>query len=239
MKKSMISVVTLAILGVTVMVGTSLAADAALGVDVNSAYVWRGITFNDGMVIQPSLDVSKGGFNVNVWGNIDIDDYNDTLNSGEFSEVDLTLSYSHSIDSMDLSVGIIEYLFPNGGKGTAEIYASGTINLPAGFSFGLTAYYDIDEVDDYYISAGPGYAYSINDKTTLEASVTAGYAGEDMSAGTDSGLNDITASISCGYAISDAIGIGANLYYTDSLDDDVLPEQDTDVFGGISLSYSF
>lgn len=239
MKKSVISVITLAIMSTATMVGTTYAADAVLGVDVNSAYVWRGITFNDGLVIQPSLDVTKGGFNINVWGNVDIDDYNDTLDDGEFSEVDLTLSYSHSINTIDLSAGLIEYLFPNGGQGTAEVFASGTVNLPAGFSFGLNINYDIDEVDDYYISAGPGYSYSINDKTSIDASVVAGYAGKDMSAGSESGFHDITASISGSYAMTEAIGIGANLYYTDTLDKDVLPEQDVDVYGGISLTYNF
>ena len=58
---------------------TAMAADASFGADINSAYVWRGITFNDGAVIQPSLDVTTGGFGFNVWGNIDIDDDNGTL----------------------------------------------------------------------------------------------------------------------------------------------------------------
>lgn len=172
MKRSIISVVVPALLGVMFMVGASAAADAVLGVDVYSAYVSRGVTFNDGIVIQPSLDVSKDGFGVNVWGNLDIDDYDGAVDSGEFSEVDLTLSYSRSIDSVDLSLGIIEYVFPNAAiKGTAEVFVSGTINLPAGFAIGGTAYYDIDEIDDYYITVGPSYSYSINDKAGIEASV--------------------------------------------------------------------
>ena len=32
--------------------GTAAAADVTTAVDVNSAYVWRGITFNDGVVVQ-------------------------------------------------------------------------------------------------------------------------------------------------------------------------------------------
>ncbi|HMA84159.1 MAG TPA: hypothetical protein VKN73_00520, partial [Desulfosalsimonadaceae bacterium] len=48
--------------------------------DVVSAYVWRGITFNDGLVVQPYVDVAAGnGFAINVWGNYDIDDYDNTL----------------------------------------------------------------------------------------------------------------------------------------------------------------
>lgn len=59
--------------------GAAGAAEVAAGGDLYSAYVWRGITLNDGLVAQPSMDVSVGGFNFNVWGNFDIDDYDDAL----------------------------------------------------------------------------------------------------------------------------------------------------------------
>ena len=65
-----------------------MAASATAAVDINSAYVWRGITFNDGLVIQPSIDVAAdNGLGINVWGNYDIDDYDNTLDDKEFSEI--------------------------------------------------------------------------------------------------------------------------------------------------------
>jgi len=67
-----------------------MGADATFAVDTYSAYVWRGITFNEGMVVQPSIDIAKGGFGLNLWGNLDVGSYNETLNEGEFSEVDFT-----------------------------------------------------------------------------------------------------------------------------------------------------
>ncbi|MFC1816282.1 MltA-interacting MipA family protein, partial [Thermodesulfobacteriota bacterium] len=80
-------------------------------------------------VVQPSVDVSHKGFGINVWGNIDIDDYNDTLKSGEFSEVDFALSDGFNIKSVDVSVGYIEYLFPNGGEGTRELFGTLGYNI--------------------------------------------------------------------------------------------------------------
>ena len=113
------------------------AADATAGADVVSAYVWRGITFNDGLVVQPYVDVAAGnGFAINVWGNYDIDDYDNTLDENEFSEVDLTLSYALPIEPVDITIGHIEYLFPTGGSGTSEVFLSAYINPAGGLSAG-------------------------------------------------------------------------------------------------------
>src|SRR6056297_3554188 len=115
--------------------GTALGAEAAAGADVASAYVWRGITFNDGLVVQPYVDVAAGnGFAINVWGNYDIDDYDNTLDENEFSEVDLTLSYALPIEPVDITIGHIEYLFPTGGSGTSEVFLSAYINPAGGLS---------------------------------------------------------------------------------------------------------
>ena len=82
------------------------AADATAGADAVSAYVWRGITFNDGLVVQPYVDVAaSNGIVINVWGNYDIDDYNNTLDENEFSEVELTVSYALPIEPVDSPSG--------------------------------------------------------------------------------------------------------------------------------------
>jgi hypothetical protein len=41
--------------------------------------------------------------------------------------------------------------------------------------------------------------------------------------------------------ITDALGVAASINYTDSMDNDVLPDDavDTTVFGGVGLSYTF
>lgn len=221
------------------------AATATAALDTNSAYVWRGLTFNDGFVLQPSMDVSANGFAFNVWGNLDLDDYNDTLDSGEFSEVDLTASYAFKLASLDASVGVIEYLFPGGAESTSEVFAGLSYDLGHGFAVSTKVFYDFDQVDDFYVTAGLGYSHSINDKTTLGLSGLISYAGEDFTAfyagGTDSGFFNYMLTASVKYMVTDTFGIGANLNYTDSMDDDTLPDEtvDTTVFGGISLTYTF
>jgi uncharacterized protein (TIGR02001 family) len=222
---------------------TAMAADASFGADINSAYVWRGITFNDGAVIQPSLDVTTGGFGFNVWGNIDIDDDNGTLDDREFSEVDLTLSYSIDIKSVSLSVGYIEYLFPTtdagGAPGTREVYGDISFSPVEGLTTGFTIYYDFDEVEDYYVSLNIGYSRELVEKLTMDIDLFAGCAGEDMSAGAEDGLHDYNISLGLGYAVTDAVSVSGFIAYTDTFDEDVLPEQDVDVYGGIGAYYTF
>ncbi len=215
------------------------AAEASFNTNVNSAYVWRGITFNDGVVVQPSLDVTKGGFGFNVWGNLDIDDYDNTLDDGEFSEVDLTLSYGFDIKSVSFSFGYIEYLFPAGILGTREVYGGISIEPFTGFTTGVTVYYGFDEVEDYYVSMNIGYSRELVEKLSMDIGFTAGIAGEDMSAGTDDGFHDYNISLGLGYAVTDTLSASGFIAYTDSFDEDVLPEQDVDMYGGIGASYSF
>src|SRR6056297_1659763 len=199
------------------------AADATAGADVVSAYVWRGITFNDGLVVQPYVDVAAGnGFAINVWGNYDIDDYDNTLDENEFSEVDLTLSYALPIEPVDITIGHIEYLFPTGGSGTSEVFLSAYINPAGGLSAGIDAYYDYDEVEDYYLSASIAYDAELDSGLGLGASASAGYGGEDFTIGPDDGFHEYTLSMSASYPVTETIGLSAFVAYTDTFDEDVL-----------------
>jgi hypothetical protein len=243
--KRFFSIAALTALAAASSTGQAHAATATAALDVNSAYVWRGLTFNDGFVLQPSMDVSANGFAFNVWGNFDLDDYDGALDDGEFSEVDLTASYAFKLGPVDASVGAIEYTFPNGAESTSEIFAGLGYDLGHGFGLSTKVYYDFDQVDDFYVTAGLGYTYSINDKTTLGLSGLISYAGEDFTefyaGGTDSGFFNFMLTASVKYMVTDAFGIGANINYTDSMDDDALPDAtvDTTVFGGVSLTYTF
>jgi hypothetical protein len=225
--------------------GTLWAAEATVGMDVNSAYVWRGMTFNDGIVFQPSLDVSKGGFGLNVWGNIDGSDYDDQLDSGEFSEVDLTASYGFKLDPLDITIGYIEYLFPTtedtGSVGTREVFASFGINIIDNLSTTLAIYYDFDEVEDVYANLSLAYSASLTNAVSLDLGTGIGYAGGEYTADGDAGFFDYIVSAKLGYSVNDSLSLSAMLAYADSADEDKLPEEatDTNFFGGVGITYGF
>lgn len=234
----------LLVIMVMMTAGTAVAAEVTGGVDLYSAYVWRGITFNDGLVVQPSMDVTAGGFNFNVWGNFDIDDYDNSLDDGEFSEIDLALSYTVEAGPLSVTGGYIEYLFPTtdagGAPGTREVFVDLSGEPADGFVLGATAYYDIDEVEDYYLTPYVGYSLAMNDEVSLDFGASCGYAGEDSALGGESGFHEYTVYLGAGYQM-EAVSFSALLGYTDTMDKDVLPEAAADVnfFGGIGMAYSF
>ena len=238
-------ITTIAFAAITASTSTAcLAADASVAVDAMSAYVWRGLTFNDGIVLQPSIDVTSGGFGINVWSNMDVDDYNGAVEEGEFSEVDLTASYSFSAGPVDAGIGIIEYLFPAGGSSTTELYASAGMDIVGGLSAAATLYYDIDQVEDYYATFGLSYGFDLSDSLSMGFSGDIAYAGEDFAmaygGGTEAGLFNYVVGFSLDFAASEDLSIGISATYTDSLDDDVLADEsvDTKFYGGISIAYA-
>jgi hypothetical protein len=212
--------------------------------DFVSAYVWRGITVTDGVVWQPQVTVAHGsGFALNVWGNWDWTDDNDLEH--EFIEVDITPSFTFDTGSdLAASVGLIEYIFPNSGAfddATTEAWFSlgwnGTITPT------LAVYYDFDAVDDLYANLSVTYAHGVATDTTFKFALAAGYAGDDFAGfyagGIDSGFFDGRATLTLAYAPEGKWGIGGYVAYSDTLDDDVLPEQVVDLFGGISFTRTF
>ncbi len=243
------ALILIVLTGMLLASGTAFAADATTAVDINSAYVWRGITFNDGVVVQPSVNVAAGnGFNFNVWGNLDVDDYDDALDSGEFSEVDLTMSYTRQAGPVALTAGYIEYLFPTtektGALGTREVYLDVSVAPAEGFSLGLASYYDFDEVEGFYLNPYLGYGKELMPKLSMSLRAGAGYADEDFAAvygGVDSGFFDYTLSMGLTYAVMDNVSVSGRLAYTDSIDDDVLPEppQDVNFYGGAGVAATF
>lgn len=239
----------LLVLGVLPLVpGRSEAADASGGMDFNSAYVWRGITFNDGPVVQPWLDVSgikvaKGvSLGFNVWTNVDIDDYNGQRKSGEIWEVDFMFTLSLP---KGFKAGYIDYTFPTGlveyvTPGTRELFAgwSGTKVL----SFSANAYYDVDEGEDLFATVSVGKSVSLSAKTSLNLDAQVGLAGEKFAqvyGGTDGGLYHYALTSKLSYKPSSKATLTATLGYTGTFDEKVLPKQDTSFYGGVGLSVGF
>lgn len=229
-RKSTIVLTTFTLFG---LAAAPASADADYALDFASAYVWRGITFTDGAVWQPSVTASNdSGFSLNVWGNLDIDDANDM--SGEFNEIDLTASYGFGSDAVSAEVGFIEYLFPNTEfAGTRELYLSLGFDVAASPS--VSVYYDIDEVQDFYANVGVSFGGDVSDALAWSVDVSAGFAGDDFAAaygGTSGGMYDgnVTFGLSGG-------AWSAFVSYVDALDDDALPEQPVDFLAGIGFSF--
>lgn len=232
MKKHMMKVLAVAAAS-AVSAGSAFAAEATVGVDVNSAYVFRGTTFNDGFVAQPYLDVSGLPIDIGVWGNLDIDDYDDALNSGEFSEINIYGSYAIPVEGVDASIGYTEYIYPG-----AELEADREVSLSLGMDVPLAPsvgiYYGLDGgiKDNLYVEAGVGHDVDLDEAISLSLGAAIGYLSPDEG---EDGFSHWQVSAALNY---DFISLGVT--YVDTVDEDVLGDgYDVDVIGTLSLSYSF
>ena len=224
---------------------SAVAADATASVEILSAYVYHGVTYNDGLVAQPNLDVSSGNIGFNVWASFDIDDYDGALQGGEFSEVDLSVYTFGTIAGLDCSLTYSEYLYPHVADGDGaplggnkEIIATAEKGITEGLKAKVAVYYEIDEVKDFYAYLKLMYGMSPMKNLDLNCSGLIGYSGKDKSLAGKEGLHEYTLSIGASYAVSETVSMSATIYHSAALDEDVLPDQDVETFGGIGVSWT-
>lgn len=228
------------------------AAEATVGADVASAYVFRGNTFNDGFVLQPYMDVSGLPFDLGIWGNMDLEDMKGSLKSGEFSEIDIYVSYALplGVDGLDVSVGYTEYLYPGIGggvdadgnelQGEADGEASVTVGLTeVPLAPALTLAYGCAGAVEQSLHAELGVEHTVELTEELGLDFGAVVAYEEPDSG-ESGFSYYTASLGLSYAC-----LSASVTYVGQIDDDVLVDvekdggYDVEVYGVIGASYEF
>jgi hypothetical protein len=143
-------------------------AQATVGADLSlySGYVWRGISFTNRPVGQPSAYVAipagKASVTVGGWANVDLGRYDDVddfsqsggVSSFNLAEFDPWAEVSVPVGKATLAGGVVGYVFPNDfgvtdDFNTWEVY--GKVGLAVPLSPKLAVYYDIDKVNGAYI----------------------------------------------------------------------------------------
>jgi len=212
-------------------------AEASLSLDVASAYVFRGATFNDGLNLQPGMEVSGfGGLSVGAWGVLDLDDYDGEVVKNQFQEVNLYAAYALPVEILDLSIGYTEYIYPSaGGDADREVGASigksvGAIALAADLYYGV----DGGIEKQFYAELSAGTEFDLG-CIGVELGAAIAYVDPD---GGESGFSHFTLSAGLGYG-----PIGLSVTYIGQIDDDVLPDgagaYDVEVVGMLSAAVSF
>jgi opacity protein-like surface antigen len=252
MKKRMIMMLVAALAA-----GAVHAADVSASADFASAYIFRGVTLNNGLVFQPGAKISGfpipeeyGSIAVGTWANYDLSDGDRDLPKNEFSEIDYYLTYTLPVKVVDLSATYTEYTYPNGGGTESDK----EVALSVGKAIGETGLYPSLVVnyglggaveDSWYIQGGVDYSKALNDKLTLSSGIKVGYLISDVG---DDGFNDATAKLGLSYALTENWAINGSLNYVAQLDDDVLVDADynagtvgydKDFFATIGLSCTF
>jgi hypothetical protein len=230
--------------------GTVRAADVSASADFASAYIFRGVTLNDGLVFQPGAKISGfpipeeyGSIAVGTWANFDISDDGGRLNRNEFSEIDYYLSYTLPVKVVDLSATYTEYIYPNSGGTEADkevAFSAGKALGETGLYPSLTANYGLGGAveDIWYIQGGLDYTKSLTEALTLSSGVKVAYvvskAGED-------GFNDATAKLGLSCALTENWALNGSLNYVAQLDDEVLTDAvyDKSFYATLGLSCNF
>ena len=224
----------------------STAAEASATLDLASAYVFRGMTFNDGAVLQPGLSVAnmfgvEVPFSMGVWGNLDLDDYDGAVEDGQFSEIDiwgnLGIPLPESAEVMALNALYTEYTYPSGGgDADRELGLKMAFDVPSAPY--LVGYYGIDgDIDSsWYFQAGVSHEMPLAE-TGMDLALAADIGYSDAKDG-ESGFShyDLTAALK--YKI-----LTASVVYVGQIDDDVLPDgagaYDTEFLGKLGVVYDF
>lgn len=224
------------------------------GTVLNSKYVWRGINLVNAPVVQPYATIGYKGFAFSMWGNLETWHANRYAKhgraTGKFTEVDLTLSYSWQWEPFILSVGVIDYIFPNtGANSTAEVYGSVGLDVP--LTPTITVYQDVDEAEGTYVTLGVSHVFEDICRPTANTSMNAklaasvGYGSSKHNSfyyGADkAGFTDLTLSASFPIKLSDHWTLTPSLNYSRLLDQEIRDSMshDDNIWAGIGLECSF
>ena len=151
-------------------------------VSVLSAYIWRGQELSrDSAVIQPSATVSYKGFSMNLWGNLDTRPYSAGTDkySSNYTETDVTLSYSRKFGMFQVGAGYIYYALAAGTPGGADLLDSqevfATVSVDTLLTPTLTIYKEIDHYHQWYALLGISHTFALHEKIGLKLAGSVSY----------------------------------------------------------------
>ena len=135
-------------------------------------YVFRGYEMSDdSLVIQPSLTLNYKNFSVNLWGNIDTSEHPtqsftpDRPGKKSFNEVDLTLSYTYTLNKLSLTGGYIYYGTKYADE-TEEVFLSLSYDIISKPT--LTVYRDISTYPGTYVNLSFSHSIPVYHKITAD-----------------------------------------------------------------------
>lgn len=214
MKKAVMKAVV-AMAAVALASPAARAAEATVGLDVASAYVFRGITLSDEVSIQPSLEVAGLPVTLGVWADFDAE-------AEGMIETDFYASYGLPVEGVDASVGYTEYAY-GAGAAEREVSLSAGIEAPLAPTVGL--YYMVDSdfttKEQFYADLSVGHDLELAEGIGLNLGAAVSYVVQGEGSTADDGFNHYEASATLSYKIA-SLGVK----YIGQIDDEVLTDAD-------------
>ncbi len=198
---------------------------AAAGLDVSTAYIFRGATVSDDVGVFPSMEGVFNGVTAGVWAWFDTDD-------SEVEEIDIYFSYDLDLggDAVDVSIGYTEYTYPTTAA-SADREVSVVLELDGALSPSVSVHYGFEGALDegLYVEANLSRDLDLGESLTVNAGVTLGAQLGDNVANDGLAFAKVSVSTSVGIA-------NVSVSYIIETDDDV-QLIDEDVYGSIGVGF--
>ncbi|MDA0989900.1 MAG: TorF family putative porin [Verrucomicrobia bacterium] len=211
---------------------------ASAGADVVTAYIFRGVTINDDVNVQPWLEGSFYGVTIGTWANFN-------SKPSQFDEIDYYAGYDLPLEDspVGLSLGYTEYTYPTAPAPTtdpvtgvvtgteADREVSISASLDSILSPSLAVYFGLEGPfldEGMYIELGLSHEVAVDDSLTVSGGATLGYeAGDNY---VENGFSHLTLSLGASMG-----ALAASVNYVVETDDKVLVVGE-DFYGSVGIS---
>lgn len=133
------------------LLGSILAGEGMVNLNLSSGDYWRGIQFSDSATFQPELGYTVGHWTALAWGSMDLTNENDR--AMDFNRTELTLQFDWEWHRLWMTTGLSSqktYIPQN--ETTHEWF--GGLHFDALLQPAIQIYYDFDKVDGWYGQLG-------------------------------------------------------------------------------------
>lgn len=204
-------------------------------VDFNSQYIWRGIPYSKGAVMNPQAWITWKEWTLYSWNNMAL---NDEPTQGDFNEYDLYLTYSWKPGKFTVEPSFFYYMYSDQEDSPDTGEASITVSYSlAPFEIFTRHTVDVMAYDGaYFADAGVTYSKEFSDKLSLESSVSLGVGNNRFNFNyigvNENALNVLETGISFTYYLTEHVYFRPHAEYSVILDSKLRGELDNAVFNG-------
>jgi hypothetical protein len=190
----------------------------------SNKYMWRGIVYNNGLVLQPEAYIGYKDFSFSVWSNTTLYD----VDGVTAHEIDYTLDYSHAAEKFEVEtyLSYYQYIQQVDAPNTAEWYLKGS--LPLG-NFSVYSSLTVDVLEyagASFLELGLNYEKELTEKLTLAAGCLTAFGGKKFNVNyldiEKSAFNHVGGLVGLSYSLSENLTLEANFYQNVYVDSDVI-----------------
>lgn len=149
-------------------------SEGSINVDLLMApkYVWRGMTFTDGLVYQPSISLTQKQFTIQLWGNFVLHDKNNVPGN----ELDVYITYNYDYAGFNFTPSLFLYTYPGQDVNTTTEFSLGVSRELDAFTISTSLSKDLVEAKGaFFGSLDLKYSTKFREDLSLDLTTGTGY----------------------------------------------------------------